>query len=100
MADPSSRLHHAEIGTTSQSQRVVAAVNAWLRPAKARPTGDEYEPLYEPPTALADEDDDYEVGFNALPEDEVPFSWFEYSLFAVIGMAMMWPWCVSPTRHI
>ncbi|KKA28519.1 hypothetical protein TD95_004604 [Thielaviopsis punctulata] len=79
-----SRLHDPEIGTTSQSQRVISAVTSWLRPNRARPASEEYEPLYEAPTALDDED--------GMLEDEVPFSWLEYSLFAVIGMAMLWPW--------
>lgn len=25
-------------------------------------------------------------------KEEVPFSWMEYSIFALLGMAMLWAW--------
>jgi solute carrier family 29 (equilibrative nucleoside transporter), member 1/2/3 len=46
----------------------------------------EYEPLH-PDEATALE------GSAVLDgQSEVPFSWMEYSIFAVLGMAMLWAW--------
>jgi equilibrative nucleoside transporter 1/2/3 len=45
----------------------------------------EYEPLHDGPTAVAEEN-------TEETRDEVPFSWLEYGLFALIGMAMLWAW--------
>lgn len=45
----------------------------------------EYEPLTDESGALD------ESGY--LPgREEVPFSWLEYSIFALIGVAMLWAW--------
>ena len=44
---------------------------------------EEYEPLAEEATALE--------GSVVLVE-ETPFSWFEYGIFALLGMAMLWAW--------
>lgn len=47
----------------------------------------EYEPLTgsEEPTALE--------GSTVLEgQDEVPFSRFEYGIFVLLGMAMLWAW--------
>ncbi|KAL5598873.1 uncharacterized protein BROUX77_005906 [Berkeleyomyces rouxiae] len=82
-----SRAHDAE-----PSHGILSSVNAWLRPARAvRPSGAEYEPLYEEPTRLDDDDDGGGDG-DARRDGEVPFSWLEYWLFVVVGMAMLWPW--------
>ncbi|KAI1202592.1 putative nucleoside transporter protein [Nemania serpens] len=43
----------------------------------------EYRPLYEETVALAPESDD---------ENEAPFSWLEYGIFVVLGIAMLWAW--------
>ncbi|KAI1353138.1 putative nucleoside transporter protein [Xylaria sp. FL0043] len=43
----------------------------------------EYRPLYDEGAALRVESDD---------ENEVPFSWVEYGIFAVLGVAMLWAW--------
>lgn len=57
----------------------------------------EYEPLHDPnePTTLE--------GSAVLEgQDELPFSWIEYSVFGLLGMAMLWAWYVftSCTLHI
>ncbi|KAG7124962.1 Nucleoside transporter FUN26 like protein [Verticillium longisporum] len=47
---------------------------------------DEYSPIIE---------HDNPMEGTALLEDDgqgVPFSWFEYSIFALLGMAMLWAW--------
>ncbi|CRK08081.1 Nucleoside transporter FUN26 like protein [Verticillium longisporum] len=47
---------------------------------------EEYSPIIE---------DDNPMEGTALLEDDgegVPFSWFEYSIFALLGMAMLWAW--------
>ncbi|EEY22804.1 nucleoside transporter family [Verticillium alfalfae VaMs.102] len=47
---------------------------------------EEYSPIVE---------DDNPMEGTALLEDDgegVPFSWFEYSIFALLGMAMLWAW--------
>ena len=58
----------------------------WFRPKGSH---DEYEPLAEEPRALE--------GSQILEgQHELPFSWVEYSIFALLGMAMLWAWCVAP----
>jgi equilibrative nucleoside transporter 1/2/3 len=50
----------------------------------------EYEPLHDPDEATALD------GSSVLEgQDEAPFSWMEYSIFAVLGMAMLWAWYVT-----
>ncbi|PHH54367.1 Equilibrative nucleoside transporter 1 [Ceratocystis fimbriata CBS 114723] len=71
---------------TRQNQGILSAVNSWLRPSSTRSSGAEYEPLYEEPTPL--EDDVH----GDRSDGGAPFSWLEYWLFVVIGMAMLWPW--------
>ncbi|KAI0542378.1 putative nucleoside transporter protein [Xylaria digitata] len=43
----------------------------------------EYRPLYEDGVAPGPESDD---------EQDVPFSWVEYGIFVVLGVAMLWAW--------
>ncbi|TGJ86115.1 hypothetical protein E0Z10_g2641 [Xylaria hypoxylon] len=43
----------------------------------------EYQPLYEDGIASGPESDD---------EHDVPFSWAEYGIFVVLGIAMLWAW--------
>ncbi|KAL2024444.1 hypothetical protein VTK56DRAFT_8255 [Thermocarpiscus australiensis] len=50
-------------------------------PAKAKP--DEYEPLA---------DDESSPREESTYEEEAPFSWVEYSIFALVGVAMLWAW--------
>jgi len=48
----------------------------------------EYEPLRDGPLVL-------EEGSSFLEgesEDEAPFSWVEYLIFGLIGVAMLWAW--------
>jgi equilibrative nucleoside transporter 1/2/3 len=54
---------------------------AFFAPAKA--AADEYEPLA---------DDDSGTLAGSTYEEATPFSWVEYSIFALIGMAMLWAW--------
>ncbi|KAL2260393.1 hypothetical protein VTK26DRAFT_5599 [Humicola hyalothermophila] len=56
-------------------------LRAWFTPAKA--SAEEYEPLAD--------DDSAALGGTAC-EYETPFSWIEYSIFALIGVAMLWAW--------
>ena len=54
----------------------------------------EYERLAEDTSELENSDvldhyDNYDGG-----EEEVPFSWFEYAIFVLLGMAMLWAWYV------
>ena len=58
-------------------------VRAFFAPAKA--SADEYEPLA---------DDDSATLEGSVYEDSAPFSWIEYSIFALIGVAMLWAWYV------
>ena len=46
---------------------------------------------YEPLTAAEEPEAFEDSGFlNERPE--VPFSWMEYGIFALLGMAMLWAW--------
>lgn len=56
--------------------------------APAKPAPDEYAPLTD--------DDDSDTLEGSVYAEEVPFSWIEYSIFALIGVAMLWAWCVRP----
>lgn len=50
-------------------------------------TASEYEPLHNPEEATALD------GSAVLDgQDDVPFSWMEYYIFAILGMAMLWAW--------
>jgi len=49
------------------------------------------KPVYEPVGNDTDEEDrDSVVGSST--EDEAPFSWIEYSIFLLLGVAMLWAW--------
>lgn len=54
----------------------------------------EYEPISNTNGHGADEDDDMvRRPVMSLPEpEEAPFSWFEYSIFLLLGIAMLWAW--------
>jgi len=45
----------------------------------------EYEPLHS-------EAHDIETSSRHEVKDEIPFSWFEYSVFLLLGVAMLWAW--------
>ena len=64
-------------------------VRAFFAPAKAG--ADEYEPLAD------DESGTFE---GSTYEDGAPFSWVEYSIFALIGVAMLWAWYVVGCAHV
>lgn len=59
----------------------------------------EYEPLTtddaEPPGYHDGVDDhDYDGQPHAAADDG--FSWAEYAIFTLLGIAMLWAWCVLP----
>ena len=49
---------------------------------------EEYEPLTDDSATL--EESTYET------QEENPFSWLEYSIFLIIGVAMLWAWYAIP----
>ncbi|KAK4106446.1 hypothetical protein N658DRAFT_413830 [Parathielavia hyrcaniae] len=56
-------------------------IRAFLAPVK--PAADEYEPLAE---------DESGTLAGSTYREATPFSWLEYSIFALIGVAMLWAW--------
>jgi hypothetical protein len=64
-------------------------IKAFFAPPKA--SAEEYEPLA---------DDDSGTLEGSIYEEGTPFSWIEYSIFALIGVAMLWAWYVSLSDHI
>ncbi|KAJ4402622.1 hypothetical protein N0V85_005276 [Neurospora sp. IMI 360204] len=54
----------------------------FLTPVKA--TDEEYEPLTDDSSITEEE--------GETCEDQAPFSWIEYSIFVLIGVAMLWAW--------
>lgn len=63
-------------------------IKAFFAPPKANV--EEYEPLA---------DDDSGTLEGSIYEEGTPFSWIEYSIFALIGVAMLWAWYVSLWPH-
>lgn len=59
-------------------------IKAFFAPPKAR--ADEYAPLA---------DDDSGTLEGSTYEEGAPFSWVEYCIFALIGVAMLWAWYVD-----
>lgn len=59
----------------------------------------EYEPL-----TTAEEDLEEPTPFDESTllkvDSEVPFSWVEYSIFVLLGVAMLWAWYVYPYRGL
>jgi len=49
----------------------------------------EYEPLTDDASIL-------EYSAYLVGGEETPFSWLEYSIFALIGVAMLWAWYECP----
>ena len=49
----------------------------------------EYEPIRN------DALEDIEAPVIHEGRSETPFSWLEYSVYCLIGIAMLWAWCVS-----
>lgn len=49
-----------------------------------------YEPI-EHPTGL---DDDEHVSISPRPQHELPFSRYEYAVFFILGVSMLWAWYV------
>ena len=52
---------------------------------------DEYAPLRDSGDDASDGGDMSDDG-ELLDATEVPFSWFEYAIFAMVGVAMLWAW--------
>lgn len=53
---------------------------------------DDRDAEYEPLRASGDDDRQDEVPVEAHGMGEAPFSWFEYTIFALVGVAMLWAW--------
>ena len=53
------------------------------------------QPSYEPIQDDRDADDQYSQAGSELGEEETPFSWLEYCVFLLLGVAMLWAWYVS-----
>lgn len=62
---------------------IIDRIKGLFAPKKA--DEQEYEPLTDDGSILE------ESGYIASRE-ETPFSWLEYSVFALIGVAMLWAW--------
>jgi equilibrative nucleoside transporter 1/2/3 len=45
------------------------------------------------PVIIREEDDDDAAAL--VPQHQEPFSWFEYSIFCLLGIAMLWAWSVA-----
>lgn len=52
----------------------------------------EYEPLRTSGDHVVDDGDRTEGDGEGAVSVEVPFSWFEYIIFALVGVAMLWAW--------
>lgn len=54
------------------------------------------KPAYEPLLAH-DRDDEHGTEYEdeGAAEEEFPFSWVEYSIFLLMGVAMLWAWSVK-----
>ena len=60
---------------------------------KSKPT---YAPINT--DAQDDESESYDGSNESLaPEEMTPFSWIEYTVFLLLGVAMLWAWCASPS---
>lgn len=53
---------------------------------------DEYEPLRTSGDDVLDTVDAPEGEADTYKAAEAPFSWFEYTIFALVGVAMLWAW--------
>lgn len=53
---------------------------------------DEYEPLRTSGDHVVEAVDGTEGDDDAVVAVEVPFSWLEYTIFALVGVAMLWAW--------
>jgi equilibrative nucleoside transporter 1/2/3 len=65
-----------------------------IKPAEEQ----EYSPLNDD----TDDDDEVHRPVLILPDDEYPvepFSWFEYCIFFLLGISMLWAWCVFIWNH-
>jgi solute carrier family 29 (equilibrative nucleoside transporter), member 1/2/3 len=49
----------------------------------------DYDPLVEQEPLVADQSSSF---LEAESESEAIFSWTEYSIFALLGVAMLWAW--------
>ncbi len=54
---------------------------------------EEYAPLNAEGSLHVDEDSSF---FEGESEEEAPFSWVEYAVFALLGVAMLWAWYARP----
>lgn len=54
----------------------------------------EYEPLRD--EAQVDDDDGVSISDGESTQPTSSFSWLEYSIFLLLGIAMLWAWYVFP----
>jgi len=57
----------------------------------------EYEPLND---AFTDDSGTLEGSTYEDHEDESPFLWIEYGIFALVGVAMLWAWYYNPSSQV
>jgi len=70
-------------------------IKSMFGPSKALHEG-EYEPLHD---GFTDDSGTMDGSVYEDNDEEAPFSWVEYGIFALIGVAMLWAWCVSMPRY-
>lgn len=85
---------------TMEPRTTIDKVRALFRKSDAEQT---YQPLESESSAIDEgvgrpvifAPDDQEPEQDKADEGE-PFSWFEYSIFLLLGIAMLWAWYVAP----
>ena len=89
------RGHHQSHNRTMEGRTTINRVRNLFR--KSADVEQEYEPLDGDANTL---DEEVRRPVLILPEDEEgggqsePFSWLEYSIFLLLGIAMLWAWYV------
>lgn len=80
------RISHFSTNWQKSERASQATAMERIRAIFKRPIG---EPLYEPldRDSSGEEDD-----VRSLDQIEAPFSWLEYSVFLLLGVAMLWAW--------
>lgn len=53
---------------------------------------EEYEPLRTSSDDVRQSGNTSESESETYKANEAPFSWFEYTIFALVGVAMLWAW--------
>jgi len=69
-----------------ENQTAIARLRAIFRKSV---DDQEYEPL-------ADAEDDVRRPVRVVPDPAPPFSYVEYAVFLLLGIAMLWAWYAAP----